>query len=497
MKKNLPIYEFIISEDDDMSGVSAISVVNKPAFESKIKLVFAQIKSQFITLADKSKKRKICGLALIPNVPVFRIDDVTGEEYMGYFSAETIEKIVEKFHAELNNNKVNLGHNDNAFINAVLIEDFIVNSKSRVEDLKDIGITHENIMGSWFTKYLIKDEKALAEIEMSIEEGNPVGLSVECYLDKIISKMSEQINKNNLKKEMKKNNKSILEKIIEIFSKESLERSLVPELGITIEYGAPGETVSQVTVDEKGVETLSPTGPGEYNTDSGVIVVDETSKLVEVRPLPEQPQPIPAAEVSPDSGATETMKAYPWDQCISDQLGAGYSQEAADKICGWIKANNSSQEGLTDEILQSILTPDEYACKKKKLDDDSIKLDDEEVLVDPVAEVSPDMMPPDGTDPNAPPAPDVKSKTIGEIVGDNDGEYWVKVVVSGGLVTEAEVSSETDLLKTSLEEVKKENSELKDKLKEPIGEPILAPEPQKKDWNKMSAYEKALAKARM
>jgi hypothetical protein len=489
MKKKLPVYEFVISENDDESGVSAISIVNSPAFQSKVKLVFSKQKPQFITLADtKGKKRKIAGLALIPNEQVFRIDDLTGENYYGFFSAETIEKIVEKFHSELNNNKVNLGHNDNAFINAVLIEDFIVNSEARVQDLKEMGITHENIMGSWFTKYLIKDDKALAEIEMSMASGNPVGLSVECYLDKVLTKLSEQINKSKIKIEMKKNNKTLLERILKIFSEELFERALVPELGVSIEWAAPGETVNQVTVDDKGVETLAPIGVGEYNTDSGVIVVDETSKLVEVRDLPEQPAPAPEPAPAPAD-----MAAYPWDQCISDQLAAGYSQTAADKICGYIKANNSAQVPLSDEILQSILTPEEYACKKKKLDDEfQIKLDVE--LVDPeMAPVSPDMLPPDGTDPNA---PDVKAKTIGEIVGTADGEYYVKVVVEGGVVTEAEVSSETNLLKTSLEEVKKENSELKDKLKEPIGEPILAPEPQKKDWNKMSTYERVLERTR-
>jgi len=33
------------------------------------------------------------------------------------------------------------------------------------------------------------------------------------------------------------------------------------------------------------------------------------------------------------------MASYPWDQCISDRLGEGKSQESAERICGWIKAN--------------------------------------------------------------------------------------------------------------------------------------------------------------
>ena len=428
MKKNLPTYEFII-DDTEESGVKAISIVSDPAFQSKL-IAFAAIKAQFVAVPDaKGKKRKVCGLALIPNTPVFRVDDLTGEEYYGFFSAETIEKIVEKFHAENNNNYLNLNHNDNAFVDAILVEDFIVDSQERVEDLKKKGITHENILGAWATTYKIKSEEVFNSI---LNGGSKVGFSVEAYLDKIMVQMSEQINKSKIKVEMKKNNKSLLEKILKIFSEESFERSLVPELAITIEWGSVGEQVKQVVVDAAGNETLAPVGPGEFNTDAGIIVVDEASNLLEVRPLPEQPAPAP--EVAP-------------------------------------------------------------APVVASLEDDSIKLPEEE-LVDPVAEVSPDMMPPDGTDPNAPPTPDVKAKTIGEIVGTSDGEYYIKVCVEGGIITEAEVSSETNLLKTSLEEVQKENSELKDKLKEPIGEPILAPVPEKKDWNKMSTYERVLERTR-
>lgn len=46
-----------------------------------------------------------------------------------------------------------------------------------------------------------------------------------------------------------------------------------------------------------------------------------------------------------DCGCSEQEFApYPWDDCISDQLSRGYSQEVAEKICGKIKAMNQSQE---------------------------------------------------------------------------------------------------------------------------------------------------------
>ena len=32
---------------------------------------------------------------------------------------------------------------------------------------------------------------------------------------------------------------------------------------------------------------------------------------------------------------------YPWDECIADQLDKGHSEETANKICGYIKAQNA------------------------------------------------------------------------------------------------------------------------------------------------------------
>jgi hypothetical protein len=41
---------------------------------------------------------------------------------------------------------------------------------------------------------------------------------------------------------------------------------------------------------------------------------------------------------------------YPWDQCISDQLGAGYSQEQADKICAAIKNRTVSHASQFNKL---------------------------------------------------------------------------------------------------------------------------------------------------
>jgi hypothetical protein len=435
MKKKLPTFEFII-DDSDESGVKAISIVDDPAFESSL-VAFEKAKPKFVQFADKKgkKKKQICaGLSLIPNVLIYRIDEVFGE-YYGYFTAETIEKIVEKYHEELNNNKVNIDHDTSKYIDAFMVSDYIVDSEEKVQDLKRMGIEHQNIMGSWFTAFKIKDEQVFDEI---LNGSTNTGFSVEAYLDTFLVQMTKQINNKYIKHEMKKNNKSLLDKIVDLFKKEIMERSLVPELGFEIEGGQVGEPVQQVTVDENGNETLTPLGVGEFKTDAGIVVVDESSNLVEVKELPVEPEPEPEPE----------------DEIPNLVLPA---EESPDEIA-------TGQTENPAEMKSEVVLPTE------------------DVL---------------------PPSTEQLDKTILEIVGANDGDYMIKVKVEGGLVTQAEVSSETDLLKAKLSKFEEqtkaletENKELKDKMKEPINEPVLEAPVEKKDWAKMSAYEKALYKSR-
>ena len=407
MKKNIPTFEFMIDESAE-SGIKAISIVSDPAFKSSF-VTFSKPKPTFIQFKDK-KKRICAGLSLIPNVAVFRVDEEFGE-YYGFFSAETIEKIVEKYHEEMVSNKVNMNHDENAFIDAFMVEDFIVNSESRVQDLKGMGIEHENIMGAWFTAFKIKDEVTFEAIEKNQEEGNPTGFSVEAYLGKLLVQMRDNNNDKKIEIEMKKDKKNLLEKIVSLFGMDNFERMLVPELGVEIEWTEVGSPVNVVTVDAEGAETLAPSGPGEFVTDAGTIVVDEGSNLVEVR----------EAEVVEEPPVEEPVEEVP--------------------------------------MVDDVIVP-------------------EVPVEEPVEEVP----------------GDVKSKTIGELVGDTDGTYMVKVVVVDGEVTEAEVSSETNmnLLKEQVETLSKEVQKLQTKLDEPIGEPVLEAVIVEKDISKMNAYEKVM-----
>ena len=475
-EKNLPLFEFVI-DDTAEAGVKAVSIVGDPAFGSSL-IAFEKEKPRFIALAGK-KKQIVAGFSLIPNVPVYRIDPEAGE-YLGFFSKETIEKIVEKYHAEMLSNRVNLEHDSNAYIDAFMVEDYIVDSDLKVQDLAAKGLSHPNALGAWYTAFKIKDEEVFNRI---VKSGQGTGFSVEAFLDRVMVNFNQEIRNNlinkKVKNKMKKLNKSLKEKILAIFTEEEkFERELVPELAFEIEWTEVGAPVSKVIVNENGEETLQPVGQGEFVTEAGVVVVDEQSNLVEVRELPEEPEveePVvdePEVEIElPEvsgttgtTGTTETMVDEPevpivtgqtgttgttdtmgadMDACVADLIAQGKTEEEAWAIC------QSSVNGLSD-------CPE---CKKKGIE-----------------------------------------KTVLEVVGTQDGEYTILVKVEGGIVTSATAQSMTDLMfekDKEITELKLKNEQLEEKIKEPIGDPILQPEAPAVDWNKMSAYEKMMHKKGM
>ena len=57
---------------------------------------------------------------------------------------------------------------------------------------------------------------------------------------------------------------------------------------------------------------------------------------------------------------------YPWDECQADMQARGYDQEAADKLCGWIRANmsvdTSSLPPYVDQTRKKERKFNEYGC---------------------------------------------------------------------------------------------------------------------------------------
>ena len=78
------IVELVLDEDQEMTGIEAISIVENPAIEAD----FVALKADEIKLAEINKDKKILmGALLIPNKPIFRNSEDQDDYYIYFYSS--------------------------------------------------------------------------------------------------------------------------------------------------------------------------------------------------------------------------------------------------------------------------------------------------------------------------------------------------------------------------------------------------------------------------
>ena len=111
----MKIVELILDEEQEESGIDAISIVESPAIESD----FVALNNQEIKLAELDKEKKILlGALLIPNKPIYRNGN-EGDYYI-FFSKDTIMKASQMY---LKN-----GYQNNSALTIVPFSNFISSS---------------------------------------------------------------------------------------------------------------------------------------------------------------------------------------------------------------------------------------------------------------------------------------------------------------------------------------------------------------------------------
>jgi len=170
--EKLPIYEIIIDENDEVTGVDFISLVDEPATDFEwIKFE----KDKLLFKADK-KKKMMYGVLIVPDKKIYRETESMGE-YLTFFSKETIQKIVKKFNKNNYNKNINFQHGDNK-VDGYLVENFITSDNIKV----DFGFEVPD--GSWVGSVHIEDEEFWNSF---IETDSLRGFSVE-----IVSQLVKQ-----------------------------------------------------------------------------------------------------------------------------------------------------------------------------------------------------------------------------------------------------------------------------------------------------------------
>lgn len=199
---NFKIIELILDEDQEMTGVEAISVVENPAIEED----FIALKSEEIKLAEINKEKRILmGALLVPNKPIYRRSG--DDEYYIYFSKETVAKASQMYLVNGNQNNSTMEHQYDlkglSLVESWLVEDE-VHDKSRKYGM--------NVpLGTWMGAVKVNNEEVWNDY---VKTGKVKGFSIEGYF---ADKMERSQNSVGMSKEEQEANDTI-EKLKSIFN---------------------------------------------------------------------------------------------------------------------------------------------------------------------------------------------------------------------------------------------------------------------------------------
>ena len=194
----------LVLDDNEESGIEAISIVESPAIESD----FVALKSEEVKLAEVDTEKKILmGALLIPNKPIYRKTE--GDEYYIYFSKDTVLKASQRYLTNGYQNNSTLEHSDN-LEGLTLVESWIVEDEVQDKSRK-YGLNVP--VGTWMGTVKVNNEKIWNEF---VKEGKVKGFSIEGFFaDKIKASKEADL---------------LLSKITSIVKGERVELGLVDDL---------------------------------------------------------------------------------------------------------------------------------------------------------------------------------------------------------------------------------------------------------------------------
>ena len=190
------IVELILDEEQEESGIEAISIVESPAIESD----FVALKGEEVKLAEIDKEKRILlGALLIPNKPIYRKNE-QGDYYI-FFSKDTISKASQMYLRNGYQNNSTLEHSKD-LKGLTLVESWIVEDEVQDKSRK-YGLNVP--VGTWMGAVKVNNEEVWNEY---VRTNKVKGFSIEGYFaDKMESPkeavkedMSSEIDKQTLLK---------------------------------------------------------------------------------------------------------------------------------------------------------------------------------------------------------------------------------------------------------------------------------------------------------
>ena len=184
------IIELVIDENEELFGISAISVVSAPAIEEPF---IALKKEDQVRLAEVSKeKRLLMDAALIPDKPIYRKSD--DNEFYIYFSKDTVAKASQMFLQAGNQGQATMEHATEKLEGMTVVESWIIEDEVHDKSRK-YGL--DMPVGTWMISIKCTNDEVWAKVK----EQKIRGFSIEGYfadrlsnrpLDKQVDQLTEE-----------------------------------------------------------------------------------------------------------------------------------------------------------------------------------------------------------------------------------------------------------------------------------------------------------------
>lgn len=180
------IIELLIDEEELLSGIEAISIVDRPAIQEHFIALSEQPK---VELAEVDKEKRILmGAALVPNKNIYRADGE--DEYYIYFSEDTVRKASELFLMRGHQNESTLEHEAKLYGLSV-VESWIIEDETHDKSRK-YGM--ELPVGTWMVSMKVNNDDVWNNY---VKTGKVKGFSIEGYFtDKVnmaeVNQISEE-----------------------------------------------------------------------------------------------------------------------------------------------------------------------------------------------------------------------------------------------------------------------------------------------------------------
>ena len=209
----MKIIELVLDEEQDESGIEAISIVESPAIEED----FIALKSDEIKLAEVSKDKKLLmGALLVPNKPIYRKTE--DDEYYIYFSKKTIVQASQLYLKNGNQNNSTLEH-QHSLSGLTLVESWIVESETQDKSrLYNLNVP----VGTWMGTVKVNNDEVWNEY---VKTNKVKGFSIEGYFADKMERPKEPVEES-----FEVEAQELLSKIEKIVKGEKIELALDGEL---------------------------------------------------------------------------------------------------------------------------------------------------------------------------------------------------------------------------------------------------------------------------